>query len=227
MTKAQNLQSSVIERPMLMCGDMVRATLEDRKTKTRRFINPQPMFYHDVKSCQVIEGFIHYIDSKGTSHVGGKMCPYGKVGDRIWVKETFQYTDASLNIEPGWVYRATDRDWETLEDWKWKPSIFMPRKASRITLEITDIRVERLLEINQADCLAEGIESSVINADKRDTTYRDYMQKVVDPFEWYASPIDSYKSLWESINGVGSWSDNPWVWVITFKRLKPETLNRQ
>lgn len=135
------------------------------------------------------------------------------VGAKTWVRETFQYTDEVLNERPGWVYRATDPDWDNLEGWKWKPSIFMPRQASRITLEITAVRVERLQEISEADAMAEGIQCRMAGDIKM---WRDYS----GPGEVFGTfPIESYKSLWESINGEGSWHKNPWVWVIEFKRI--------
>lgn len=183
------------ERPILFSGSMVRAILEGRKTQTRRIIKPQPIPYSGAG------------DSKRKGHpwmpIGGVFkqswrCPYGKPGDRLWVRETWAYegTDGSsvLPIQ----YRADRSDW--LECSKWKPSIYMHRAASRIDLEITGIRAEQIQEITEDDAKAEGVE----------------------PY----APDDGrygagYKSLWDSINGVGSWDVNPWVWVVEFRRVKP------
>lgn len=137
-------------------------------------------------------------------NIGGTVfpCPYGKPGDTLWVKETFADNEQA-GIHPAdsnYVYRATDPDWETMDGWKWKPSILMPQRASRITLEIEAVRVERLRDIENAplDIVAEGMPS--------DTRMGD--------IQWY-------RDLWQSINGIGSWNANPFVWVITFKRIKP------
>lgn len=102
--------------------------------------------------------------------------------------------------------------------WGWWPSIHMPRWASRITLEVVSVRVERLKEISEADAKAEGIESSRASQ-LCGGTWRDYSQGRRDPFEDFSSPVDSYRTLWESINGPGSWDGNPWVWVVEFKPI--------
>lgn len=178
------------EHPILFSGDMVRAILEGRKTQTRRIVKPQP----DNPKGPNFDGLWSDTHDPVTRCFG---CAYGPVGDQLWVKETHQYTDGALNVQPGWVYRATDPDWETVIGWKWKSSIFMPRKASRITLEIKSVRVERLREISMSDVLAEGCMLSTSKT----------------------NPLD-YQNLWESINGPGSWDKNPWVWVIEFERVK-------
>ena len=127
-----------------------------------------------------------------------------EVGTIAWVRETFADTHLESQRKP-WTYRADeseiDRDMYPL---KWKPSIFMPREASRITLEITSVRVERLNEISEEDAIAEGtsfdaaIESIMCEPDRARR---------------------AYKLLWNSINGPGSWDKNPWVWVIKFKQI--------
>jgi hypothetical protein len=114
-------------------------------------------------------------------------CPYGKPGDWLWVRETWAEQAGDV------IYRATD----TTERKLWKPAIFMPRWASRITLEIESIRVERLQDCSRADAMAEGYPAK-------------NMADGPDPLEWYAT-------LWNNINGLGSWDANPWVWVISFR----------
>lgn len=152
-------------------------------------------------------------------------CPFGEAGDRLWVRETF----AEIGCI-GWpidkfeyAYRAdfahNDGEWEGYADMcfkKWKPSIFMPRAASRITLEITDIRCERLSEISEDDAIEEGVE--VISGSIDDSpTFRNYLKGGVA--NGFGYPENSFKSLWESINGPESLQTDPYVWAITFIRL--------
>lgn len=164
-------------------------------------------------------------------------CPYGEPGDRLWVKETHAFY--SLNFEDTGKWHPSDRDlcchyreglpseMEQQID-KWRPSIFMPRWASRITLEITSIRVERLQDISEADSNAEGIETVSAgnfgawknyrfktSHPRRGTVLTDEEHRLVG----YQCPVRSYRSLWEHINGLGSWAANPWVWVIEFRRI--------
>lgn len=206
---------------------MVRAILDGRKTQTRRIIKPQPSGYvetvyrpfpQEPNNWQGFGGdYIHWYGR----------CQYGQPGDQLWVRETFcpiYPQDPNYNggnpIE--YDYAATYKHGDRLGDSigikkKWTPSIHMPRWASRIQLEITGIRVERLQDISEADALAEGIQAY------SDGTYRDYNvpdDKVFDHYT-FASPVDSYRTLWDTINGAGSWEANPWVWVIEFRRIKP------
>lgn len=214
------------ERPILFSGPMVRALLDGRKTQTRRVVNhakyqpdpTQPPYYATGK---VITGLptqpgafmqCRYHGQKPESADFFIPCPYGAPGDRLWVRETFMPMP-HLNAKA--FYRASD----PLVGGKWKPSIFMPREASRITLEIAAVHVERLNQITALDAMAEGIEP--MNYSGQDF-WKNYLFKSNTPghyikaFRWQA---DSYQSLWESINGPGSWALNPWVWVITFRRV--------
>jgi len=195
-------------RPILFKGEMVRAILAGRKTQTRRIVKPQPIpfqpnYPHPEAECLAAIG-------KPWMPVGGVnverwKCPHGSIGDRLWVRETFQTGEYAQNEPRGAVYRATNPDWQTQEGWKWKPSLFMPRSLSRITLEITGVRCERLQNISEADAKAEGCDGNC------PVGYIPAHQK---------SPcVYRYAQLWESINGAGSWSENPWVWVIEFKKL--------
>jgi hypothetical protein len=172
-------------------------------------------------------------------------CPYGQPGDRLWVREAFDPIEGQSPTHPviGVDYRAShptrypteeDRhkagsDAINIYQWrikdshgmrKWKPSIHMPRWASRIDLEITSVRVERLQDISETDAAAEGIEGATICGVRY---WRDYS---LSDDEAQCSPmltsqIASFRSLWESINGPGSWDSNPWVWVIEFRRVQP------
>lgn len=133
------------------------------------------------------------------------------VGQKLWVKETFK-----VNEPPsGWIYRATDEAKLDPRDKRpWKPSIFMPRRASRITLEIESIRAERVQEISEQDAIAEGVESWIAVREPgfmrcRGIHNDNYHRR-------------QYEDLWESINGKGSWARSPWVWVIAFRQIGNE-----
>jgi hypothetical protein len=188
------------EKPILFSGEMVKAILAGRKTQTRRAIKPQPL------TAQMISE-----STASLCHPGmiWRKCPYGQPGDRLWVRETFQFVHANSDGQRNtfnshkpfsqhdyrWIeYAATPKDNEPPP--KWKPSIFMPRWASRITLEITSSRVERLKDISNEDCFAEGLPADTTKGNRT----------------WYGD-------LWEKINGKGSWDANPWVWVIEFKKV--------
>lgn len=174
------------DRPILFSAPMVRAILDGRKTQTRRRIRCQSDLDFD-------DGWPLAEDECG---IWARIsCPYGQRGDRLWVRETW------AKIPEGEiVFRATDPAWDDEKTGlSWKPSSHMPRAFSRITLEITDIRVERLQDISRGDAMAEGCPFA-------------NMADCPDPRQWYAD-------LWEQINGAGSWDANPWVWVIGFKRV--------
>jgi hypothetical protein len=203
------------ERPILFSGPMVRAILDDRKIQTRRPVKLQP----PAATREVIT--FHHPDPR--THFwafdGGSLldwahpCPYGNVGDRLYVRETWQHSNHPFGpYEPDCTvfYRADylddplGPDLERSADGirrQWRPSIHMPRAASRITLEVTGVRVERLQSISDDDAFAEG--------SPEDATW----------------PRDWYRDLWNDLNaerGHG-WDANPWVWVVEFKRLVPNT----
>jgi hypothetical protein len=193
------------ERPILFSGPMVRALLDGKKTQTRRLIKPQPPHWHWSRVREYAERDGLTFQLPGQDY-WVKPPPFGKPGDRLWVKETFV---APVDGKP--VYRASIPYGNLDCHFKpWRPSIFMPRKASRITLEITSIRVERLNDISEEDAKAEGAE----------------IQKET-PGGWVicgpriGSYREGYRWLWEQINGADSWDANPWVWAITFKRITP------
>ena len=193
------------ERPILFSAPMVRAILDGTKTQTRRVVKPA----HKA-----------WIEMPVTHQLGEwdkRPLPYGKTGDRLWVREAFA-------IVPRTAYRCSEGVQQTLrpdddhdaaiyrEGWvrstggfRWRPSIHMPRWASRINLEITGVRVEKLQDISVTDALAEGVN---VNPDHHGK-----------PRTSIYSPVQAYRDLWESINGPGSWEANPWVWVVEFKRV--------
>ncbi len=190
------------ERPILFSGEMVRAILEGRKTQTRRIVKPEPLPYTEVwhpreQVCRHTDYWFARVAAR---------CKYGVPGDRLWVRETWGDGEQN-NCEPGVYYRATDPAWDEEETgFRWKPSIHMPRWASRITLEVTGVRVERLQDISEADARDEG--AGLLLED------REYWDGDPDQYR------KCFRVLWESINGPGSWAENPWVWVIEFKRIE-------
>ncbi|MDO9053819.1 MAG: hypothetical protein Q8K43_10455 [Sulfurimicrobium sp.] len=192
------------ERPILFNNQMMRALLDGSKAQTRRIVKPQPDYFACGWPC--VFGKCCFERNCLSSHKDNKhlivlKSPFGKTGDQLWVRETWaRHPDYSNNA----VYRA-DPECKYDVD-KWTPSIHMPRWASRIQLEITGVRVERLQDISEADALSEGVNVHPDHHGKpRDSIY---------------SPVNAYRDLWESINGPGSWDVDPWVWVIEFRRVK-------
>jgi hypothetical protein len=190
-------------KPITFRTDMVKAILDGRKSQTRRIIKPQPE--HDEDS-----GYVYWkkrqfdIHEYFWSDQFPRYCPYGKTGDILYVKETWCYETDMGGSNNGWYFYKADFE-EHEGPTKWKSNRFMPKAAARIFLEITDIRVERLVEINEEDAIAEG----VTNADN-------YIGLADD------SKINRYAycELWDSINGEGAFELNQWVWVISFKRVE-------
>ena len=213
------------EHPILFSGSMVRAILEGRKTQTRRVVkfaklhpdfgepNPDEAWIDPSYSVPCLK--VPYgTDDDRTEH---RHYPKWEVGDHLWVKETHQ----AHPIYGSPVYRAdydSDNNPVRNEGWPWRPSIFMPKRCSRITLEIEDIRVERLKDISDKDAIAEGIEfRDDIGTDRNFKFYGKVLEKLA---QWTTCPKWSYQSLWESINGEDSWDANPFVWPISFRRIK-------
>lgn len=196
------------ERGMIFNGEMVRALLDGRKTQTRRPIKWKQTRFTEIGER---EDGSKWPWSEDAEHACDfwHPCPFGAVGDRIWVRETWNKYGGLL------TYRA-DHDWiddmrkETVCTAKWVPSIHMPRWASRILLEITDVRVERLNAISQEDAQAEGMELTGWRP-----TYSD-----PDSGGEVMTPYDNFAELWSSIYGDESWQANAWVWVIEFKRVE-------
>ncbi|BCM89102.1 hypothetical protein IAD21_00946 [Abditibacteriota bacterium] len=230
------------ERPILFSGPMVRALLAGNKTQTRRTVKPQReiLWFENPRGLNVTgSGWFEQNHAESDRHSEcwqGVNCPFGVVGDRLWVRETWcplnlDYCPAprtaklpkcGQSVIPS--YRADHIDPRgDKEPMEWRPSIFMPRWASRLTLEITDIRVERLQSISEEDAMAEGVEKNVLpgyeHEWKETDGWRDYLlPKFADcwPEE---NARDSFASLWRSINGADSYETNPFCWVLTFKKV--------
>lgn len=212
--------SQVKERPMLFSAPMVCAILEGRKTVTRRALKVQPHIDSSGNFCVGRSNYGQDIYGKPvTKHFVSSDCPYGQPGDRIWVREAWQ-ADAQVNeVAPRELshgepirYPADGASRQTgcsmITPGKTRPSIHMPRWVSRILLEITDVRAERLQEISRSDIRAEGLECPPeLASDDVSPNYRG----------WYPA---AWRELWESINGADSWNSNPWVWVVEFKRVR-------
>ncbi|ELB7342837.1 hypothetical protein RS557_000011 [Klebsiella michiganensis] len=252
------------ERGMIFNGEMVRALLDDRKTQTRRIMKPQPEPCHRGGHwwpSNVFKTMLHVEEEMQNGKGGwgglvGDACPFGDVGDRIWVRETWGVVSHELDedgrIQPwkpdrpataihempfgngyysGHAIYAADGDFtwgddDGYEDGRscWKPSIHMPRAASRILLEITDVRVERLNAISPEDAESEGLERTNFTGFGDEPGLPSYPEPDVyfDPLkkQWKEYPPEAFAGLWESIYGEGSWKANPWVWVISFKRVE-------
>jgi hypothetical protein len=210
------------ERPILFSAPMVRAILEGRKSQTRRVVKDTGLYA--IEDHHGAETAMRERRNLATR------CPYGQPGDRLWVRETFQplFADGVENhSETDWKtgkgyaisYPATDGIQEFLDlddniSSACKPSIHMPRWGSRIMLEITGVRVERLQDISDDDCLAEGIAQVV----------RERLPSIQQCGEYDAidvDPVAEYRALWETINGSGAWDVNPWVFAVGFKVVQP------
>lgn len=197
------------EKPILFSGPMIRAILANTKTQTRRIFKPDRMTWdaNGRYTTHAMRGGELSVTGSGPFKPSSWLhyCPYGQPGDRLWVRETFGHFERKENFAPGCevFYRA---DGESLAVEPWRPSIHMPRWASRITLEVTGVRVETLQDIDLADALAEGISDT--GALILDSAGNEQV-----------GPIAEYAVLWEQINGPDSWAANPWVWVIEFRRL--------
>jgi hypothetical protein len=200
---------------MLFSAPMVRALLDGSKTQTRRVLKQAigPSLSVDMDSESGVAE-LSWLSGDGPGHdvyetIKKVSCPHGQPGDQLWVKETHWRDEEHGSI----LYAADPDDFSIVNQnkhetgsrrYNWKPSIFMPRWASRLTLEITDIRVERLQDISEADAIAEGVQCSAL--EKIQACNGEWAKR-------------AYRLLWEHINGAGSWSDNPWVWVYTVKKV--------
>lgn len=219
------------EHPILFSTAMVEALLDGRKTLTRRVVKSEKVdiFTEDIKFGYTTFTPEQHISVRGKWYDNGEArygesfvkCPYGQPGDTLYVRETWQHTRWALNMSltdenSGYIYKASEngRDWEQNdENWKWKPGIHLPKEGSRIWLEITDVRVERLQDISKEDAKAEGLYREW---DGSHYWFRDYggLSGLLK------DAVRSFKSLWDKINGEKHpWDSNPWLWCVSFNVL--------
>lgn len=232
------------EKPIIFSGPEVRAIL-DGKTQTRRVTKWQPNTLFDrpfvedewslpgfyaVRGAAVPNGTALY-RRYNNGQFGILECPYGQPGDRLWVRETWRQCYPETSYSHGVIYRADKAMSLGMDEYsdrhKWKPSIHMPRRFSRITLEIKNIRVERVQEISEQDCAAEGVVFE----------YPDLDEDPMAGGTYFRPGRHGFAQVWDSINGKPkierddegreiarhdfSWSANPWCWVIEFVRVEP------
>lgn len=199
------------ERPIIFSAPNVRAILAGRKTMTRRVCKGQRELSneHDFQLDR---------------------CPYGQPGDRLWVRETFLHEpadycwEASVSIpsRPAMTIYRADADPTGSDTAGWKSPIHMPRSLSRITLEIESVRVDRLQDISEADAMAEGVERIFPAGHPADTGPNHYTAEGPERVSLnQPTAVGAFRALWALINGEGSWTANPWVWVLAFKRVTP------
>lgn len=246
------METIVKERPILFSGSMVRALLAGTKTQTRRAVKPQPIERIYERYGDFLDaGAIVPLEGGGAIHHLGKKvyCPYGKPGDRLWVRETFYawgywakrfseekqrdekyFDDLTIQCDEKHLFEYPAEFGKLQKGkmgWYKRPSIFMPRVDSRLLLEIVSVRCERVQDISEADAVAEGVEKHPIEGWEPDYDagcYKNYLwsEKAADKqAKAKTSAEESYESLWASINGPESWAANPWVWVVEFKVISP------
>lgn len=249
ITTAQQVGARV-EKPILFSTSMVQAILAGRKTQTRRSVGLSEVNYSpdqweflgmelnpeieiDFKKQKTLEGYFAVFANKTEEINLYVKSRYGKPGDLLWVREMFAPTDAEYlhkETKNQCVYRADFIETETIKEiltdmnWKWKPSIHMPKNLARIWSEVEEIRIERLQDISEEDAKAEGVKLH-----KRGVHYLDYIAKKQHTTQFYycfKSAIRSFRSLWNLINKHTDmskpnieWRENPWIWVIKYKIL--------
>lgn len=216
------------ERPILFSGPMVRAILDGRKTQTRRALGPRVLPWTSAPDWPAF---------------AADLCPYGVPGDRLWVRETYALHRIHDATPPSKVlptllrdrwFRAdgdcTRDDSGDRDGWwfegrffpgpirpigSWRPSIHMPRWASRILLEVTDVRAERLQDITEEDARAEGINRISHGREG----YFFHHERTEPHSKNWCHADDAFRELWDSINGAGAWDRNDWVWAVSFRRV--------
>jgi hypothetical protein len=193
------------ERPIIFTAPMVNAILRGEKTQTRRIVKHQ------------FDAITDYRPGHDSELLA--LCPYGKIGDVLWVRETWKSLGIHERLKPSEIPVGSDIQYPaTYDGWvsKRRPSIFMPRWASRITLRIVNVRAERLQDISEADAYAEGI-------DTEGCAYLTAEHHKLGGCSGPSASVCAFQGLWQSIHGPESWEENCWVWVIEFERIEPCT----
>lgn len=196
-------------KPIIFSAPMVRAILSGRKSQTRRIVKPQPELCSGCQSCDFKCNHFVYPLPK---------CPYGNIETKLWIRETWR--PAMSDSHQCYAYRADlsykcgkpmPDDCENILNWR--PSIFMPKEAARIFLEVSQVQIQRLHDISEEDALSEGIEPL-------DDDQNQYIPAIANNNAYIASSAkEAFQELWQSINGSESWKSNPWVWVISFEQI--------
>ena len=230
------------ERPILFSAPMVRALLAGTKTQTRRVVKPKlnecgnflhagnvALAHKHIGEWRQQDG--HWYGLAGYTTLAHAGCAYGQPGDQLWVRETWgrdnQDGTISYRADIGSGGDADDFErnrFEGAPNYRWRPSIHMPRAASRILLEVVSVRVERLQEISAADAKAEGViawraEWGIQGAPEMIERGIKAREEAIEAMNFRDIAPILYRLLWEQINGPGSWAANPWVWVVEFRRV--------
>lgn len=227
LSSSPNSGNTIVSRsqfkPILFSTDMVEAITSGNKIQTRRIIKEAKGWDINWKVVPIkeehLDGLQRYEIRCGTQYHLPWFKAKCNVGDILWVRETWRKTTW---LHPGdefygYVYKASEngREWESCdESWIWKPSIFMPKEACRLFLEVTDVRAERLQDIKYEDAIAEGAKPC-LNELSMDDRCHNYNNPSTARFPLVH--VVGYKNIWGKINGQKSWEENPYVWVITFK----------
>ncbi len=223
------------EHPIIFSTEMVKAILDGRKTQTRRIIKPQPLKYFPEGAASnnkpphhIWWSFIYPTKHGSDTHIYTK-CPYGQVGDRLWVRETLIEYEVD-DIQTRAYYEANLKP--AGSHWQWRrgklPGMFMPRWAARIFLEITNIRVERVQDISEEDAKVEGCDCSWLIFKKDESKHNKRRKQIYDK---YGTPVadtstaneqSEFAYLWDSLNAKHDydWDKNPFVWCISFKKVE-------
>jgi hypothetical protein len=217
-------ETKVKEHPILFSGPMVRAIIEGRKTQTRRVVKPSLGLQ---STWLTVEGInrsprLEMVYTNPDRIYGAQMehplggplgfvrCPYGQPGDLLWVRETWGAWPSRMGgVQVDSLRFRADGEYQNEHNaWRWRPSIHMPRWASRLTLRITDVRVQRVQDITYNECIYEGLTELLTDEQQTDAEHRAFGKKC-------------FARLWDSINAKRgySWESNPWVWAISFERV--------
>lgn len=220
------------EIPLLVKTNLIKPIQFETKTVTRRlrgleYVNQNPSLWKGKLCRHSDHAYVEFSTILGIAYPVYIKCPYGIVGDIIWVRESWAMVRGEYEYKadkPDAKYPGGFADWlhsKQVDD-KWKPSIHMPRVACRIRLKITDIEINRLQDISEKDCILEGIQPlsmSRMQLNMHGQLYLDYTKKAT-MFNEGVKPRESFKSLINSIDGAWTWKKNPWVWVIRFELIK-------
>ncbi len=203
------------ERGIIFSAPMIRALLAGTKSQTRRAIAERDLGPIRSEGADLMADGLWYWRAGKIHYQGGFRCPYGVPGDRLWVRETFRVEDGCSNESGrnGVHYRADDEP----GDQRWTSPIYMPRWASRLILELTEVRVQRLQEISEADAKAEGVEPQRIGTVTMSMHETSFTPTGTESFR------QAYQNGWDKLNAKRCfpWAANPWVWALSFRKVEP------